>query len=1042
MAQGHAGPVYWRSLDELADTPEFRRLLADEFPGLAEELERGGLRGTRRQFLKLMGASFALAGLTGCRWPKENIVPATRQPGNRIPGVPVSYATAYELSGVATGVLVTSYDGRPIKIEGNDKHPFSRGKTNAWMQASLLDLYDPDRSQQPAERTTGPAANYRSWDEFRAFASSHFAALRDRGGKGLSVFAEPSSSPSRADLKARLLAACPEAHWYEYEPCSRDHEREATRLALGRPYRPHFDLVHADLIVSLDSDFLMMHPAAVRYAGDFAARRRADDGAMNRLWVFESNLTVTGSNADHRHPVQSADIGNVLRQIIAALAKITPAAESIRGVMAPPGRLPLAPAVAERVARDLAAHHGRAVLTVGPQQPPAVHAEALLVNQRLLGACGTTLRFTEEPEPDRPSHLVAIAALTERMRRGEVDTLLILGGNPAYDAPADLDFVAALAAVATSVHLSMYNDETSQRCAWHVPRAHYLESWGDARAYDGTLSLVQPLIEPLYAGLTPLELLAVVTGDALTSGYDIVRRTWGESFDFGADRHTLWEQALHDGVVADTAWPWQTPELQPWPAFVDEQPAEGWEVVFTPDYSVYDGRFANNAWLQELPDPLTKLTWDNAALLAPADARRLGIEKSGDMVRVEVPGGRALELPVCILPGHAENSITLPLGYGRRRGAGVVAEGVGFNAFVLRPGPASTGGSANIVCGGVRVAATGKHYALATTQDHHAIRSAVGDAEEQQRIGVLVRETTVEHYRQHPDFAQHTVHLPKLDSLWKEKEYKDHKWGMAIDLNACIGCSACTLACQAENNIPVVGKEEVARGREMHWIRVDRYFRSDPDSAAPPAVVHQPVTCVHCENAPCEQVCPVAATVHDEEGLNVMVYNRCIGTRYCSNNCPFKVRRFNWFYNHHGPYHPRSTQDGAAAVPGLLPHAKMTPIEMLAHNPSVTVRSRGVMEKCTFCVQRINAVKITARNEHWTSIPDGLITPACAQACPTSAIVFGDLNDPNSRVARLHNDNRAYGMLEELNIKPRTRYLAKLRNPGPGGDAPPGPAHS
>ena len=1025
MTPQHTGPVYWRSLDELANAPEFRRFLADEFPEFAEELACRGPSGTRRQFLKLMGASLALAGLTACRWPKENIVPATRQPGNRIPGVPVQYATAFELSGVATGLLVTSYDGRPIKIEGNDKHPFSRGKTNAWMQASLLDLYDPDRSQQPVERAAGRNTNL-TWDEFRAFAGSHFEALRARGGKGLSVLAEPSSSPSRAALKARLLTACPEARWYEYEPCSRDHEREAARLAFGRPYRLHLDLAAADVIVSLDGDFLMTHPAAVRYAGDFAARRRADDGEMNRLWVFESNHSVTGSNADHRYPVRSADIGQVLRQIAAEFAKILPAAAELRASVPPPSRQPLTAAVAERVARDLAAHLGHAVLSVGPPQPPAVHAEALALN-RVLGAVGTTVRFTEETDPERLTHAAAIAALTDRMRRGEIDTLLILGGNPVYDAPADLDFGAALATVPTSLHLSLYDDETSRRCTWLVPRAHYLESWGDARAYDGTLSLVQPLIEPLYGGLTPLELLALTAGDSLVTGYDIVRRTWGESFDFGTDRQKLWDLALHDGVVTDTAWPWRTPELRPWPPFVEAAPADGWEVVFAPDYSVYDGRFANNAWLQELPDPLTKLTWDNAALVSPADARKLGVTRPGDVLRVELSGGRALELPACILPGHAENSLTLPLGYGRTPAAGAVASGAGCDTFTLR-----TGDALYIAATGVRVTATGRRAVLATTQDHHAIRSVVSDEEQQRRVAVLVREATQEHYRAHPDFAQHAVHLPQLESLWKERDYKDHKWGMAIDLNACIGCGACTLACQAENNIPVVGKAEVGKGREMHWIRVDRYFRGDAEDAA---VVHQPVTCVHCENAPCEQVCPVAATVHDEEGLNVMVYNRCIGTRYCSNNCPFKVRRFNWFYNHHGPYHPRSARDGAAAFPGLLPHAQATPIEMLAHNPSVTVRSRGVMEKCTFCVQRINAVKSTARNEGWAQIPDGLITPACAQACPTSAIVFGDLNDPTSRVAKLHNDQRSYGLLEELNIKPRAKYLAKLRNPAPGGGA-------
>ena len=589
-----------------------------------------------------------------------------------------------------------------------------------------------------------------------------------------------------------------------------------------------------------------------------------------------------------------------------------------------------------------------------------------------------------------------------------------------------------------------------------MPQSHYLESWGDALAYDGTLSIVQPLIEPLYGGKTATELLAAMTVDPIQDAHGLVRRTFERLFGHGVNREELWRKSLHDGVVVDSAWSTQQPQLTrddssrlaPWAAaalsVIPAAATAKWELVFAPDYGLYDGRFANNAWLQEWPDPITKLTWDNAALISPADAEKLGIKTYGDMLKIELDD-RSLEIPAYILPGHADGSITLPVGYGRGSFAGKVADGAGFDVGRLRTSQTP------YVATGAKVTATGRHYELATTQDHHAIDSRVGREETQRRVGTLIREASLAEYQREPDFARHAVHLPVLQSLWKEKEYTGHKWGMAIDLTACIGCGACVTACQAENNIPVVGKDEVARGREMQWIRVDRYFRegtkglrdsgikgaasqplnpSIPQSLNPSVdIVHQPVPCMHCENAPCEQVCPVAATVHDAEGLNVQVYNRCVGTRYCSNNCPYKVRRFNWFYNHHGPKHPRSIKGDVATVPGKLKEQPLTEIEMLLNNPNVTVRSRGVMEKCTYCVQRINAVKITAANERWDSIPDGLIVPACAQACPTDAIVFGDLNDPNSRVRKLHEHNRAYAMLAELNVKPRTLYLAKLRNP-------------
>jgi molybdopterin-containing oxidoreductase family iron-sulfur binding subunit len=1026
---------YWRSLDELANTPAFRRWVEDEFPDLWERIATGGNPHTRRQFLKLAGATLALGGLTACRWPKEAIVPATRQPGNRVPGVPVQYATTYELSGVATGVLVTSYDGRPIKIEGNDKHPFSLGKTNHWMQAAVLDLYDPDRSQHILQRTSGTDRYLsRSLDDFRTFAAQHFERLRAVGGAGLCVLSEPSSSPSRLDMKSRFLAAFPQAQWIEYEPISRDNEHNGARLAFGRPYRSHLHLERADVLVALDSDFLMLHPAALKYARDFAARRRPDAANgydCNRLYVLESNFSVTGSMADRRYAVRSSDIRTALEHIAQAVAARLDVATKLP---APVGDLPLSEAAAEAIAADLVAHRGRCAIIVGPQQPAEVHVEAHLLND-WLGTHGETITFTAEPAAERTDYAAGMAALAEQIRAGGVDTLVILGGNPVYDAPAELGFgrasgqspdaACAFDKIGTTVRLGLYFDETSRCCDWHLPQAHWLEAWGDGLAWNGTLSVAQPLIEPLYGGLSAIELLAMLADDKLSSGYEIVRRTFSERFGALESHEERWKQSLHDGVVADTAWPTEKPDIRPI-TLPPAKPTSGFEVVFTPDYSLYDGRFANNGWLQEWPDPITKLTWGNAAILSPEDAARLGVERDGDLLFIDVGAGATLNVPAYVLPGHATGSITLPLGYGRFD--------TGFNAYQLRRSA------------GLDIAAAGQcrrvegREELAGTQDHHAIRSKVGDAEIQKRIPVLVREAELHHYREHPDFAEHVVHVPASESLWREKEYTGHKWGMAIDLSACTGCGACVLACQAENNIPVVGPDEVRRGREMHWLRIDRYFRKDTEGAAggnaqPVAVVHQPMACTHCENAPCEQVCPVAATVHDEDGLNTMVYNRCVGTRYCSNNCPLKVRRFNWFYNHHGPYHPRSIRMGTSPLPGaLLKHAELTDIEKMGQNPAVTVRSRGVMEKCTFCVQRITAVKIKARKEGWTSIPDGLITPACAAACPSDAIVFGDLNDPRSRVRQLHEHPRAYPILAELNLRPRTVYLAKIRNAGSGTD--------
>lgn len=1010
------GREYWRSLDELADTPQFRAFVESEFPSLAPEMLSST---TRRQFLKLMGASAALAGLTGCRWPEEKITPYAHRPEDRTPGVPAHYATALERNGVATGLLVASYDGRPVKIEGNPSHPLSRGASDVFMQASVLELYDPDRSRYLVERDKGQSSA-RAWDRFASFARSHFGSLRDNGGRGFAILSEATASPSVADLRARIHKAFPQAEWYEYEPISRDQERSGAALAWGQPYRTHYALDQASVVVCLDANLLMTHPAALRHARDFVAgreidrtgRRRDGGGAMNRLYAIESTFSITGAMADHRWAVPSHLIPAVACRLATELVGrglSVPVLAPLVSALEPTGSYGVLGAeIAAAVAADLLANPGRSVIAAGAQQPPEVHALVHTLNAAL-GNVGRTVTYTAEIDPNRPSHVEAVATLADRMNRGEVATLLILGGNPVYDAPTDLDFAHHLESVDTTIHLSLYRNETSKACRWQVPRAHPLESWGDARSYDGTLSIIQPLIAPLYGGKTIIEVLAAVLNEEPTKGYDIVRRTLRGLCDPGPQFEAFWRTALHDGVVAESAWPVEQPALHggDWIEKLSERARETAavedrvEIVFRPDASVYDGRFTNNGWLQELPDPMTKLTWDNAAIISPSMAQKLGVER-GDVLSIQ-HDGRTLEIAAYVLPGQAAGSVTLPLGYGRTA-AGRVGDGTGFDTYRLRTSTAMH------VALGATITRTGRAYKLATTQDHHAMDSEVGRREESRRLGALIREATVKEYRRSPAFAKHVVHHPPLQSLWEPITFPGKpRWAMGIDLNRCTGCSACVMACQAENNVPVVGKDEVDRGREMQWIRVDRYFRGDPQQ---PEVAVQPVTCHHCENAPCEQVCPVGATVHSQEGLNDMVYNRCIGTRYCSNNCPYKVRRFNWFNN----------------------HKDLSDVERMVFNPDVTVRSRGVMEKCTYCVQRINAVKIAAKNEG-RPIADGEIRTACQQACPTQAIVFGDLNDPHSAVSKAHADDRAYAMLAELNVKPRTQYLAKLRNPAPDRNA-------
>ncbi len=987
------GRQYWRSLEELADSPAFRTMVEQEFPGLAEELEAPATAATRRSFLKVMAASLALAGLTSCRWPKERIMPFAYRPEGYVPGVPQIFATALELGGAALGVLVKSVDGRPIKVEGNPLHPASLGAASPWAQAAVLELYDPERSTTLVRREGGQR-RVPTWDDFVAFAAEQATALRQRGGRGFAVLAEATSSPTVAMLRHALLGMLPAARWVEYEPVSRDAERAGLAQVYGTSLRALLHLDQARVIVAMDSDVLYGHPEALRHAREWGAARRGDGGAMPRLYAAEALLSLTGSASDHRLALPAGRIGALLLQLAAEAARA--------GVLLPAGLGTVSPFTAGtpeadfavRAAGDLAQVRERGLVVVGPGQPAEVHAVAAALNEAL-GSRGTTVTYTIAPDPERRPHLEAVAELSASLADGTTEALWILGGNPAWDAPAELEFAQRLAACPQTVHLSLYENETSRLCRWHLPRAHALESWGDARAWDGTLSVVQPLIEPLYGGRSPAEVLAALVGEPALSAYDLTRRTFASQWGGGED---AWRRALSDGIVANTAYATVTPRLLGDAAGeaggrLAVRPASGRELILYPDAKVFDGRFANSGWLQELPDPITTLTWDNAATLAPEDAQELRV-KHGEVVRI-THGGRSVEAPACVVPGQARGVVGLALGYGREAG-GSVAAGAGVDAYPVRTAATA------YLASGVEVQRTGRRRLLATTQEHHVI-DTLGMAERGRRVGSLIREASLNEFLRHPEFAKNAT-WSQARPLWQEIELKgEHQWAMAIDLSACIGCGACTIACQAENNIPVVGRKQVARGREMHWIRVDRYFAGDPSD---PQVRFQPMPCQHCENAPCESVCPVAATVHSEEGLNQMVYNRCVGTRYCSNNCPYKVRRFNFFNN----------------------FTKVAATTRMAFNPEVTVRGRGVMEKCTFCIQRIEAGKTAAKNER-RPLRDGEIVPACAQTCPTRAIVFGDLKDPSSEVSRLHRHPRSYGILEEIDTKPRTLYLAKLTNP-------------
>lgn len=996
----------WRSLAEYDNDPQFQQYLKNEFGVPLGDSEPTSAE--RRRFMQLMSASFALAGAAGCRWEEDKVLPMTRQPEGVLPGVPRSYNTAMELGGVGVPLRVRSYDGRPIKVDGNPDHIDSHGASRAYEQGSVLGMYDPDRSTGPAQFANGVATES-TWPEFKQFALKHFAELRASGGAGLALLTESSSSKTRAYLKAKFTATFPQAQWFEYEAVNRDTVRQGSQLAFGETLRTHYDLSKAKVVLTLDADPLASGAESLNLARGFAQARDPEAGQMNRLWAVESALSPTGIQADHRLAIRS---GQIIAFAAALESELSKALGQAATQTAPQAAF-LGDARVSKflttLAKDLAAHRGKSAVVVGDGQTAEVHALGHRLNA-LLGNVGETVAYS--PEADVSNLRNGLADLVSKI--GSVKTLLILDGNPVYTTTGDVDFAGALAKVPTSIHLSLYRDETSRRSTWHAPLAHYLEAWGDSLSVSGSRLIAQPLIAPLFDGLSVNEFLAFAVRESAKDGAELVRRALDISDD------AAWAKAVHDGCLPGSETDFATPTLKalaavkvPAEALGGLQPAEQLELTFVPDSRIYDGRYANNGWLQEAPEHAMKLTWDNAAFINPKTAEALGI-KDCTLIKITT-NGKTVEVPALMSPGQAPGSLKVLLGFGRTD-AGIVGgataprdadpvDPVGVNINPLR----SVAGWDFV--SGIQVEKTGKKYKLATTQDKHPMDD-IGRKGTQERLPQIVRQDTFEGYQAQPDKVQHAVHHPPLLSLWYEPtSYEGYKWGMTIDLNKCSGCQACVMACNVENNVPIVGKSQVLVGREMHWLRIDRYFQGE--NADEPEQIHaQPVLCQHCEHAPCEQVCPVGATLHSHEGLNDMAYNRCVGTRYCSNNCPYKVRRFNYFHFNKALEDDRNK------------------IARMGKNPEVTVRFRGVMEKCSFCVQRIQNAKINARNAG-RKLKTDEVTVACQDACASGAIVFGDLNDTKAQVTKQFNSPRAYALLEELNIRPRIRYLARITNPHP-----------
>ncbi len=959
-------PAQWRSLN-----PE----PVDPNPPMPAEMPDVN----RREFLSLMAASLALAGVSGCspaaQLP-ERIVPYVQPPEEMLPGRPLYFATAMPFSGYGIGLLVKSNEGRPTKIDGNPRHPASLGSTDIFAQASILTLYDPDRAK--SVRRHGAIATF---DSLISVLSSEMEKWKTSGGAGLRFLSGTITSPSEIGLLQQILKAFPNARWYQYEPVNNDNARSGSRMAFGRYLDTAYRFDRADRIVSLDSDFLYWGPAHIRYSREFSARRASSPGqqTINRLYAFESSPGITGAKADHRIPMRPAEITRVAMAMASRL-----------GISAG-GNAAFSDYWFDPMMRDFESRRGSSIVIAGSTQPPIVHAIVHAMNENL-GNTGKTVVYTEPAEAQPAEQTASLGELVQEMQSGAVDALVMLETNPAYSAPSNLGFSQNLSKVRLRISHSLYYDETAAAGDWHVPRHHFLETWGDVRAYDGTASIIQPLIVPLYQSKSSQEFLSIFLGHPSRSNYELVRDYWMTQHT-GNDFEDYWANCLQQGIVSNSQSMPASPavHLQGIPAAAESSTADdagapaAIDVLFRPDHSIYDGSFANNVWLLELPRPLTKLTWDNAVLLSPNTARKFHVETE-DLVDV-VAGGRQVTGAVWVVPGHSDNTATVHLGWGRTQ-AGTHGTARGFSSYAIQ-------NSADLWHSHGQIRKRGSKYKLVSTQKHHETEGRH-----------MVRHMTTVDYAKYPQAIKAKTHSPKWDeTLYPHYADIDYAWGMSVDLSRCIGCNACVIACQSENNIPVVGKDEVARSREMHWMRIDTYYEGPAENPDP---YFQPMFCQHCETAPCEYVCPVEATTHSSEGLNEMTYNRCIGTRYCSNNCPYKVRRFNFF------------QYTNWDVPSLK----------LLYNPDVTVRSRGVMEKCTYCVQRINRARIDALKED-RLIRDGELMTACQQACPANALVFGNLLDKGSRASKLKSEPRDYAVLNEYNTRPRTTYLAVLKNPNP-----------
>ncbi len=1060
--ESETGRKYWRSLGQLENRPEFREWLEREFPQGAAEFKGGEV--SRRNFLQLMGASAALAGLSlaSCRRELKHLVPFTKGVEWSIPGKALFFATSMPTKRGAQPLVVATYDGRPTKIEGNPLHPAVKGASSTWSQSSILDLYDPDRSRDflSGEQKSDEAA-------FEKALADVIAKAGD--GSGVAFLVDRNASPSRERLRTEIQKKFPKISWVVYEPTG-STAAEAAQVAFGEGVIAVPQIDKADVIMAVDADFLGNAEGDVEGIRQFTARRKVDgpEVKMNRLYVVENRFTVTGTMADHRLRVPASQITAFLVALADQIATATNDAtlSGLVKTLKATATNSFNPEWVKQSAADLvgvgnpSANKGRSLVLVGERQPIVAQVLGYAINAAL-GNLGKTLIGRRSEKLG-----LKIEDLAASIDGNKIQTLFILGGNPVYNAPADLKWAQKQGSVPTVIRLALHEDETTKsevapekdadkRVRWHVPMAHYLEAWGDGVASDGSYTSVQPMILPLYGGWSELDLLAKIAGQDKPKGPELVQetfRTVAKPTDFTAS----WSKFLHDGFLADSA---AKPVALTLNASAAAQHVSSnatlpslddktFEVVFVADSKVDDGRHANNGWLQELPDPVTKLTWDNAALISPAAAERLGVQDYDrhmfvNKIRIQLSekdGGGTLEIPALIAPGAAENSITIPLGYGRtvvgRVGRGMADGGTGFNAYPLR-----TTKNPYFVTG-VTATMIEERYTVAVTQEHGTLEGRGAD---------FTREANLEQYKKTAGAAEGTPereyfkkagmdsHLPPNISLYTHPPLEDpHQWAMVVDLNTCTGCAACMLACQAENNIPIVGKDQVLDNREMHWMRTDRYFASEDGKMDDPEVVSQPLMCQHCENAPCETVCPVNATVHSDDGINVMAYNRCIGTRYCANNCPFKVRRFNFFdYNQRDVLgHKKGHPFTGLFKWNLIQEKGMPETLKMQKNPNVTVRMRGVMEKCTFCVQRVQEAKIAAKVHAGQSaevprIKENAFTSACAQVCPTSSITFGDKNNPKSDVANLLKSERGYRLLEYLNVSPRVTYLARVRNPNP-----------